>query len=67
MYSIQLIGSKANKQGHSFPRSGYLGLKGQCHEIFEFIFFINQYPLGPFQIFSKILGDIPSSRCTTGH
>ncbi len=33
-------------------------LKGQCHEIFNFCFF----SLGPFQIFSKIHGDIHSSR-----
>ncbi len=37
------------------------------------IFFMNQFPLkplsipiGPFRIFSKIRGDIRSSRCTTG-
>ncbi len=33
-------------------------------------FFMNHFPLniplGPFQIFSKIRGDIHSSRCTTG-
>jgi hypothetical protein len=49
-------------------------LKGQCHEIFRFWFFFHQsvspqpqsIPLGPFRIFSKILGDIRSSRLTTG-
>ncbi len=46
-------------------------LKGQCHEIFCFWFFINQFPpqsipLGPFRIFLKIRGDISKSRCTTG-
>ncbi len=48
-------------------------LKGQCHEIFDFRFFHESLspkplsiPLGPFQIFLKILGDIHSSRCTTG-
>jgi hypothetical protein len=37
------------------------------------VFFTNQFPplpqsipLGPFQIFSKIRGDIRKSRCTTG-
>jgi hypothetical protein len=38
-------------------------LKGQCHEIFCFWFFMNQpqpqsIPFGPFQIVSKIRGDI---------
>ena len=33
-------------------------LKGQCHEIFNFWFF----SIGPFRIFSKIRGDIHSSR-----
>ncbi len=48
-------------------------LKGQCHEIFDFWFFCESVsprprsiPLGPFRIFSKIRGDICSSRCTTG-
>jgi hypothetical protein len=48
-------------------------LKGQCHEIFCFWFFSSIsspqpqiIPLGPFQIFSKIHGDIRSSRLTTG-
>ncbi len=47
-------------------------LKGQCHKIFCFLFFswINfpqpqSIPLGPFRIFSKIRGDIRSSRLTT--
>jgi hypothetical protein len=50
-------------------------LKGQCHEIFDFWFFFHAsvsskplslpLPLGPFRIFSKICGDIHSSRCTT--
>jgi hypothetical protein len=48
-------------------------LKGQCHEIFCFLFFYESVspqpqsvPLGPFRIFSKIRGDIRKSRCTTG-
>jgi hypothetical protein len=48
-------------------------LKGRCHEIFDFWFFHESVspkplsiPLGPFRIFSKIRGDIHSSRCTTG-
>jgi hypothetical protein len=49
-------------------------LKGQCHEIFDFCFFFHEsvspkplsIPIEPFRIFSKILGDIRSSRCTTG-
>ncbi len=48
-------------------------LKGQCHEIFCFCFFYESVspqpqsiPLGPFQIFSKIRGDIRKSRRTTG-
>ncbi len=47
-------------------------LKGQCHEIFCFCFFswiISAQPqsitLRPFQIFSKIHGDISKSRCIT--
>ncbi len=50
-----------------------LCLKGQCHEIFRFWFFSSisfpqpqSIPLGPFRNFSKICGDIPSSRLTTG-
>jgi hypothetical protein len=49
------------------------GLKGQCHEIFCFWFFYESVspqpqsiPLKHFQIFSKIRGDIRSSRLTTG-
>ncbi len=45
------------------------GLKGQCHEIFDFSFFhesvspkLLSIPLGQFRIFSKIRGDI-RSRC----
>ncbi len=48
-------------------------LKGQCHEIFDFWFFFHEsvspkpqgIPLRPFWIFSKLHGDIRSSRCTT--
>jgi hypothetical protein len=47
-------------------------LKGQCHEIFCFWFFpesvspqAQSIALGPFQIFSKIHGDIHKLRCTT--
>jgi hypothetical protein len=45
--------------------------KGQCHKVFNFMFFhksVSPKPLsillGPFQILSKIFGDIRSSRCT---
>ncbi len=48
-------------------------LKGQCHEIFDFRFFHESVspkhlsiPLRPFRNFSKILGGIRGSRCTTG-
>jgi hypothetical protein len=48
-------------------------LKGQCNKIFDFWFFhdsVSPKPLsillGLFKIFSKILGDIRSSRCTIG-
>ncbi len=48
-------------------------LKGQRHEIFCFWFFHESVspqpqsiPVGPFQIFSKIRGDIFKSRCTNG-
>jgi hypothetical protein len=47
-------------------------LKGTVSRVFLLlVFFMNQFPpsprvsLGPFQIFSKILGDIPSPRLTT--
>ncbi len=47
----------------------FLSLKGQCHDIFDFWFFHESVspkplsiPLGPFRIFSKIHGDIRSSR-----
>jgi hypothetical protein len=53
-------------------KSLYLPLKRQCHEISTSGFFHKSVspkplsiPLGPFQIFSKILSDIGSSRCTT--
>ncbi len=45
-------------------------LKGRCHEIFDVRFssWISPViiPLGLYQIFPKIRGDICSSRCTTG-
>jgi hypothetical protein len=46
-------------------------LKGQCHKIFcFFLVSVSPKPLiipsGPFQIFSKIRGDICSSRFATG-
>jgi hypothetical protein len=48
-------------------------LKGQCHEIFCFIFFHElsspkplKITLGSFRFFSKIRGDISKSRCTAG-
>jgi hypothetical protein len=48
-------------------------LKGQCHEIFCSWFFqesvspqLQSILLGPFQIFSKIPGDIRSFMLTTG-
>ncbi len=37
-------------------------LKGQCHEIFFFGFFMHHLPPSPW----KIRGDIHKSRCTTG-
>jgi hypothetical protein len=49
----------------------YIELKGQCHKIFNLSFFHESaspkplnLPLGPFRIFSKICGDISSSKCT---
>ncbi len=50
------------------------GSKGQCHEIFDFWFFFNEsvspkareYTIRAISNFSKICGDICSSRCTTG-
>jgi hypothetical protein len=52
------------------PKS--LLLKGQCHEIVASGFFHEssspkplKIALGSFQIFSKILGDIRKSRCST--
>ncbi len=49
-------------------------LKGQCRGIFDFWFFLHEsvspkhlsITVRPFQIFSKIHGDISGSRCTTG-
>jgi hypothetical protein len=48
-------------------------LKGQCHEISTSCFFHESGSpkalsilLGPFRFFSKMRGDIHSSRCTTG-
>jgi hypothetical protein len=45
-------------------------LKGQFHETFDFRFstwiIFSQAPIGSFQIFSKICGDVHSPRCTTG-
>jgi hypothetical protein len=48
-------------------------LKGQCHEIFCFRFFLEsssakslKITLGSFQIFSKTPEDIRKSMCTTG-
>jgi hypothetical protein len=50
-----------------------VGLKGQCHEFFASGFFHESVspqpqsiPLRPFQIISKICGDIRNSRSTTG-
>ncbi len=50
-----------------------MSLKGQCHEIFCFWFFHESVspqpqsiPFGPFQICSKIRGDIRESRFITG-
>ncbi len=61
------------KLGHCSLQMLYVSLKGQCHEIFSFWFYHESVypqpqsiPLGPFQIFSKIRGDIRKSRCTTG-
>jgi hypothetical protein len=64
----------AQRRLQSFCRKLALKLKGQCHEIFYFWFFMNQFfpkplsiPLGPFRyFFSKIRGDIQGAPCTTG-
>jgi hypothetical protein len=63
-------GNRPSKVGELYLSSN---LKGQCHEIFDFWFFHESVspkplsiPLGPFRIFSKIFGDIHSSRWTTG-
>jgi hypothetical protein len=57
----------------TFLIKGRHSLKGQCHEFFGFRFstwisFLQApyIPLGPFRVFSKICGDVHSSRCTTG-
>ncbi len=58
----------------SIPRvSWHSRLKRQCYQIFDFRFFHEsvspkplRIPFRPFRIFSKIRGDIRSSRCTTG-
>jgi hypothetical protein len=54
-------------------RYSHKSLKGHCHENFFFWLFHESdspqpqsIPLGPFQIFLKIRGDIRKSRCTTG-
>ncbi len=55
------------------PRGTKKALKGQCHAIFDFwLFYGSVFPEHlsiqprPFQIFSKIRGDIRGSRYTTG-
>jgi hypothetical protein len=52
---------RAKKKQESFKKK----FKGVCHEIFDFRFFHESVssrplsiPLGPFRIFTKILGDI---------
>jgi hypothetical protein len=52
----------------SVAENAYLTLKGQCHKIFDFRFFYELVspnplgiPVGLFQIFSKIRGNIHSS------
>jgi hypothetical protein len=54
-------------------RSTFLGLKGQCHKFFASGFFLESVspkpliiPSGPFRNFSKIRGDIRSSRFANG-
>ncbi len=68
--------SNTNNQDVYFPNTLFsflIALKVQCHEIFAAGFFyesVSPQPqsvlLGPFRIFSKIRGDIRSSRLTTG-
>jgi hypothetical protein len=59
--------------GRRLVRKFWYSLKGQCHEMFDFRLFNESVspkplsiPIGPFQIFVKVRGDICSSRCTTG-
>jgi len=70
--NYMLHGDLYKKKTVSFIFINISNLKGQCHEIFCFWFFYESVfpqprsiPLGPFQIFSQIRGDIRSSRCTT--
>ncbi len=70
---VQRNSEFGQKTGNLSAAFFLLSLKGQCHEIFAFGFFHESVspqpqsiPLGPFQIFSKIRGDIRKSRCTTG-
>ncbi len=62
-----------DKENYNWQVLWYWPLKGQCQEIFCFCFFHESVspkpliiPLGPFRIFSKIRGDIHSSRFATG-
>ena len=71
--NYMLHGDLYKKKTVGFIFINISNLKGQCHEIFCFWFFYESVspqprsiPLGPFQIFSKICGDIRKSRCTTG-
>jgi hypothetical protein len=77
MFKAQMAGFRRDKVANVFAHpktSCFVSLKGQCHEVFCFWFFCYEsvtpqpqsIPLGPFQIFSKIRGDIRSSRLTTG-
>jgi hypothetical protein len=67
-FKTSLAGSE---EGHGFL---LVGLKRQCHKIFDFSFFFHE-SVSPsprvshqdcFEFFSKIGGDIHSLRCTTG-
>jgi hypothetical protein len=73
MYVCGAVYSMCNGQEYVFTTKKLLNLKGQCHKIFCFWFFLESVspnpliiPLGPFRIFSKIRGYIRSSRFASG-
>ncbi len=70
---IRIKMTRIRKTGYYYSAFVSVDLKGQCHEIFDFCFFYESVspkhlsiPVRPFQIFSKIRGDIRGSRFTTG-